>query len=258
MKRPRRGPRQAPGRQAAGDGRRRRCDTVNFLGQRGVGARAAVDLAMRYAEGHPGLAAQRRATPIASLIATCAATMFNPEACTVPLTIPFRATIPSHQPQYALGRMETLLRAGYYNAGGCIRALNLDYGADGTSLRWDIRLNDFFVACTAARKHPFGTFPARLVLDVAAVAPGARARAGRRGHVVRENVVQRAAVAVPAHKAVIGPETVTAREMCQLAKVFGMRLYAPRDQAGPTRVAFFSHVAAVPRGFEADWVAFDA
>ena len=224
------------------------------MGEQRVDSRKAVDLAMSFAGSHPRLRAQRRATPVASLIATCAATAFNPDTCAVPLTIPFRATIPAHQPQYALGRVETLLRAGYYNAGGCIRALNLEYGGHG--LAWDIRMNDFFVACTAARKHPFGTFPARLVTDAVATVPGARRQAVRHGYVARDNAVQRARVHVPVDMATVGPGTVTARELCQLARIFGMRLYAPRDQTGPTRVAFFSHVKAVPREFAAGWYEF--
>lgn len=231
-----------------------KCKT-NFMGQRADG-RKAVALAVDFAERHPRIRAQRRASAIASLIATCAATQFNPNRCAVPVTIPFRHTIPTHQPQYALGRVETLLRAGYYNAGSCIRALNLEY--EGTGLTWNIQVNDFFVACTAARKHPFGIFPARLVMDAVVTNPQARRHAVQRGHVVRNNAVESARVRVPLDLATVGSETVTAREMCQLARVFGMRMYAPSDQIGPTRVAFFSHVKSVPREFAAQgWREFD-
>ncbi len=224
-----------------------KCKT-NFMGQR-ADSRKAVALALDFAERHPRIRAQRKASPVASLIATCAATQFNPDRCSVPVTIPYRYTIPPHQPQYALGRVETLLRAGYYNAGGCIRALNLEY--EGNGLTWNIQVNDFFVACTAARKHPFGIFPARLVLDAVVTNPQARQHAMRHGHVVRDNAVQRTRVHVPLDLATVDGGTVTAREICQLARIFGMRLYAPGDQTGPTRIAFFSHVKSVPREFAA-------
>lgn len=218
------------------------------MGQRRVDARRAVALAVEYALRHPHLRPSVRATPVASLIETCKATQFNPERCTLALNIPHRNTIPPHQPQYALGRVETLLRAGYYNAGSCIRALNLEYG--GAGLVWDIRLNDFFVACTAVRKHPFGKFPARLVLDVAAMRPVGG------NHVSRDNAVQKTRVRVPVKLVRVGPDSVTAREICQLAEIFGMRLFEPRDQTGPTRIAFFSHHKTVPPAFQSTWQPF--
>lgn len=228
-----------------------------FMGKTGVGEREARQMAVNFARRHPvlrkRLAAPKRSAPgsVANLIGACDAVEFNPNACRVPVTIPYRTTVPRHQAQYALGRVETLLRAGYYHAGSCIRALNLDYHGNG--LLWDIMVNDLFVACAAARKHPFGTFAIRIVLDPVVASPNLRRRALTSGHVVRTNVVQRQRTHVSTNKVQVDPGTVTAREICQLLKVFGMHLYAPRQQQGPYVIGFFSHLARIPKTHSGTW-----